>query len=241
MTSSSRSDALETLIEASAAIDKSIQGSATTVQILNSVNSNSPETDKHTCSPISSDKKSLPQGHNLAGNILNEASDQPMATPLSETATLTPGEARTPESATPIATGMASSSSEKKKLENFGNTKEHNTKDDPNAKKFDPKDLKGWLSRPPFSILVKGSIDEEVKEEIYWSEMTWQEKNEYRMDFFKLYLSETKKCLPYVRRLFWMIYKISPWRVGLFLVVELLKGLLPALTLKAKGDFIQMV
>jgi hypothetical protein len=71
--------------------------------------------------------------------------------------------------------------------------------------------------------------------------MTWQEKKEYRKNFFKLYLSETKKCIPYVQRLFWMIYKISPWRVALLLVVELVKGLLPALTLKAKGDFILMV
>jgi hypothetical protein len=136
-----RSDFLETSIEASAAIDKSIQGSSTTTPILNSTNASSTETDKNTCSQTSSDRKSLPRGHDLAGTILNEASNESTPTPLSETATLTPGDAGTPGSATPIATGMTNSSSEKKRraLETQKTTRRKST---PTQRSSTPRTLK---------------------------------------------------------------------------------------------------
>jgi hypothetical protein len=38
-----------------------------------------------------------------------------------------------------------------------------------------------------------------------------------------------------------MIYRISPWRVVMLLALNIVSGLLPALTLQARGNFMSMV
>ena len=38
-----------------------------------------------------------------------------------------------------------------------------------------------------------------------------------------------------------MIYRISPWRAAVVLTLNIVSGLLPALTLQTRGNFILMV
>jgi hypothetical protein len=115
--------------------------------------------------------------------------------------------------------------------------------DTPDAgnKKDEPKKDQGWPDRTPFSHGVGGSSREKLKEFTFWSDLTLQEKIAYRKEFLREYLSETKKCFPYVRKLFMMIYRISPWRAAVILMLNVVNGLIPALTLQTRGSFILMV
>jgi hypothetical protein len=97
----------------------------------------------------------------------------------------------------------------------------------------------GWPSRPPFlKLTTKKDSDDNY---IYASELTWEEKQAYRANFLREYLSETKQCIPHVRRLYMMIYRISPWRAIALLVSSVLMGMFPALRLQTRGNFIGMV
>jgi hypothetical protein len=49
------------------------------------------------------------------------------------------------------------------------------------------------------------------------------------------------RALPYARKFFWMIYRLSPVRTVIIIFVYLLQGLLPALRLRTGGDFIKQV
>jgi len=116
-----------------------------------------------------------------------------------------------------------------------------NDKPDAESEKDDPKKRQGWPAKTPFTHGVRGSSREQLKEYTFWSDLTLEEKIAYRKEFLREYLSETKKCLPYVRKLFMMIYRISPWRAAVILVLNVVNGLLPALTLQTRGSFILMV
>jgi len=91
------------------------------------------------------------------------------------------------------------------------------------------------------SYLKSTNVKGKPSEKIYWSELTWKEKLEFRKNFLKLYLTETKQCFPYVRKFIEMIYRVSPWRLIMLLALNLAKGLLPVLTLRARGNFMTMV
>jgi hypothetical protein len=112
-----------------------------------------------------------------------------------------------------------------------------------NEEKDDPKKRRGWPSRAPFynSSGKRRSTEPPDEEKIYWSELTWNQQLAWRKAFVREYLSETKKCLPHVRKLFLMIYRISPWRAAVVLALNIVSGLLPALTLQTRGNFILMV
>ena len=112
---------------------------------------------------------------------------------------------------------------------------------DAESEKDDPKKRQGWLAKTPFSHGVRGSSREKLREFTFWSDLTLEEKIAYRKEFLREYLSETKKCFPYVRKLFMMIYRISPWRAAVILVLNVINSLLPALTLQTRGSFILMV
>lgn len=106
------------------------------------------------------------------------------------------------------------------------------------AKKSEP--VKGWPNRSPFSTYSSQKpLDE--KEWIYATEMTWKEKQAYRKTFLKEYLSEMAKSIPYTKRFLAMIYRISPWRVLAMIVLNIVRGLLPAVGLQTRGRFIHMV
>lgn len=109
--------------------------------------------------------------------------------------------------------------------------------------KDDPKKRRGWPSRAPFfnSSGERRSTETPDEKKIYWGELTWNQKLAWRKAFLREYLSETKKCLPHVRKLFVMIYHISPWRAAVVLALNIVSGLLPALTLQTRGNFILMV
>jgi len=109
--------------------------------------------------------------------------------------------------------------------------------------KDDPKKRRGWPSRAPFYSSSSERRSTEIPDEkkIYWSELTWNQKIAWRKAFLREYLSETKSCLPHVRKLFLMIYRISPWRAAVVLALNIVSGLLPALTLQTRGNFILMV
>ena len=118
--------------------------------------------------------------------------------------------------------------------------KEEKTSDE---EKDDPKKRRGWPSRAPFysSSREIRSTENPDEKKIYWSELTWSQKIAWRKAFLREYLSETRKCLPHVRKLFLMIYRISPWRAAVVLALNIVSGLLPALTLQTRGNFILMV
>lgn len=54
-------------------------------------------------------------------------------------------------------------------------------------------------------------------------------------------LRNASHALPYVYKLFWMIYRLSPVRTVIIISVFVIQGLLPALRLRAGGDFIRQV
>jgi hypothetical protein len=99
---------------------------------------------------------------------------------------------------------------------------------------------KGWRSYPPFNIEERNSRTSK-RDWIAWSELTLREKYQYRRDCLLEYFSETKKCLPYVKRLFVTVYGLSPWRATLLLLLNLVNGFLPALTLQTQGSFLILV
>lgn len=112
--------------------------------------------------------------------------------------------------------------------------------------KEEPKKSKGWpgrypFSRSPYQDLSQTTSEEDREEKIFWSELTFLEKQQFRRQFLREYLSETKQCLPYVRKLFVMICRLSPWRAATILAFNIVNGLLPALTLQTRGNFIMMV
>jgi len=122
--------------------------------------------------------------------------------------------------------------------------KTENAKSSENEEEDDPKKRRGWPSRPPFSNQSDrggGSTKSQNEERIYWNEMTWSQKLAWRKAFVREYLAETKSCLPHVRKLFLMIYRISPWRAIVVFALNVVGGLLPALTLQTRGNFILMV
>ena len=109
------------------------------------------------------------------------------------------------------------------------------------GKEKEAKKIRGWPDRPPFTVVEDDDTEEVLKKYTFWSDLTWREKYAYRKEFLRQYLSETRKCLPYVRRLFLMIYRISPWRAVTILVLNIVNSFLPALNLQTRGSFILMV
>ena len=105
---------------------------------------------------------------------------------------------------------------------------------------MDLKPSQGWPERPPFRTKIKSS-QSILQNYTFWSELTLEEKLSYRREFLTQYLSETKKCFPYIRKLFIMIYRMSPWRVVMILVLNIVNALLPAITLQTRGHFTIMV
>jgi hypothetical protein len=111
------------------------------------------------------------------------------------------------------------------------------------SKKEGKKDHKvptGWLNRDPFRIIARRT-DEKPKKYVHWNELTISEKYLYRKQFLFEYLRETRACLPHVKRLFLAIYRISPWRAMALLALNVVNGLVPAMTLKNQGRFIILV
>jgi|SRR5277367_6250396 hypothetical protein len=102
----------------------------------------------------------------------------------------------------------------------------------------------GWPSRTPFhskTVVNKNGVWVKRKENlVFWSDLTWKQKNAWRKAFLTEYLSETKKCLPFVWKLYAIIYRLSPWRALVLLGVSIFRGFLPALTLQTRGKFIMM-
>jgi len=131
------------------------------------------------------------------------------------------------ESETPIENIVKGQDSDEKKRE----------KD----KEKEAKKVRGWLDRPPFTVVDEDDSEELLKKYTFWSDLTWREKYAYQKEFIRQYLSETKACLPYVRRLFLMIYRISPWRAVTILVLNIVNSFLPALSLQTRGSFILLV
>jgi hypothetical protein len=111
--------------------------------------------------------------------------------------------------------------------------------DAPYAKNI-PEKAHGWPPKAPFSHGGTASR-EKLKEFTFWSDLTLQERITYRKEFLREYLSETKKCFPYMRKLVIMIYRISPWRAIVILMLNVINALLPALTLQTRGSFILIV
>jgi hypothetical protein len=103
------------------------------------------------------------------------------------------------------------------------------------------KKVRGWPERAPF---FQNHVDIQKKwfeESVFWTDLTWQEKMQYRKAFLREYLSETRRCLPYVRKLFLMIYRISPWRAIAVFALNIVNGLVPAINLHTTGDFMSLV
>jgi hypothetical protein len=104
----------------------------------------------------------------------------------------------------------------------------------------------GWPARRPFrnkTFVEKngGTVEWEKEDLVFWADLTWKQKNAWRKAFLTEYLSETKDCLPFVWRLYRIIYRLSPWRAVVLLGVSIFRGFLPALTLQTRGNFIMMV
>ena len=97
-----------------------------------------------------------------------------------------------------------------------------------------------WLSKPPFWV-GRPYTEKEDEDVVYWKELTWKEKLDFRKYFLGEYFRETRKCLPLARRLFMMIVRISPWRAVALLTVSILRSLIPALSLQTRGSFLIMV
>jgi len=114
-------------------------------------------------------------------------------------------------------------------------------KQEEKGKEKEVKKIRGWPDRPPFTVVEEDDTEELLKKYTFWSDLTWREKYAYQKEFLQQYFSETRECLPYVRRLFLMIYRISPWRAVTILVLNIVNSFLPALNLKTRGSFILMV
>ena len=110
--------------------------------------------------------------------------------------------------------------------------------------KFDSRSLRGWVNKPPFWRVYTSKdqlVSDDTPESIYWDDMTWKQKIAWRRQFVHEYFSETKRCLPYVRKLFLLVFRLSPWRTAVLLLANTLRGLIPALNLQTRGTFIMMV
>jgi hypothetical protein len=98
----------------------------------------------------------------------------------------------------------------------------------------------GWLNKPPFynnpPIKIK-----DPKKWIYESELTWLEKLAIRKAAMKEYFQEALKCLPHAKRLLYMIIRISPFRMVALILLNIMNGLVPALGLQTRGQFIFLV
>jgi len=109
---------------------------------------------------------------------------------------------------------------------------------------FDPKSLRGWPVKPPFrerAIANLPGARAGDDKQVYWEDLTWKQQLVWRKLFLREYLSEAKRCLPYVRKLFLLIYRLSPWRTIVLVLANTLRGFIPALTLQTRGTFILMV
>jgi hypothetical protein len=105
--------------------------------------------------------------------------------------------------------------------------------------KLKTKSSHGWPSIPPFS--TKPSLKSDVAEYTYWSDLSSRDKYTYHKQFLLLYLSEGRKCLPYVRRFLLLLFRTSPWRMALLVALNTINGILPAVSLRTRGDFFSMV
>lgn len=172
------------------------------------------------------------ESHNNGGDSIS-----PSGTETPSTLVATPALEGNGEDSNTTKEVTPGSATEENKVEN---AKEEKTSDE---EKDDPKKRRGWPSRAPFHNSSGERRPNETPDEkkIYWSELTWNQKLAWRKAFLREYLSETKKCLPHVRKLFVMIYRISPWRAAVVLALNIVSGLLPALTLQTRGNFILMV
>jgi hypothetical protein len=119
-------------------------------------------------------------------------------------------------------------------------TEKKSSKSTKTEEKTDQKATKGWINRGPFRI-IKRKIEDKPKKYVNWYDLTLREKYEYRKQFLFQYLRETKACLPHVKRLFLAIYRISPWRAAVLLMLNVVNGLVPAMTLQTQGRFIILV
>jgi hypothetical protein len=115
------------------------------------------------------------------------------------------------------------------------------TREDVEEPQDDTDKVIGWPERAPFSHGDKNSRAKLLKKYTFWSDLTWKEKLNYRKEFLKQYLTEIKLCLGYARRLFIMIYRISPWRTIAILAINFVNAFLPAIKLRTSGNFITMV
>ena len=98
---------------------------------------------------------------------------------------------------------------------------------------------KGWPGRTPF--YHEKSKKKQEEEKTFWHELTWKEKYAYGKQFIIQYLSESWACLPYLRRFLAMMFKVSPWRAVALVLLNTVNGIIPALSLRTKGNFLQMV
>ena len=103
------------------------------------------------------------------------------------------------------------------------------------------KKLTGWPNKLPFYRKRPKTATDAASEYIYWKSMTWREKLEFKKQFYQEYFRETKKSIPFAKRLFLMIIRISPWRAVALLAVTLIRSLMPALTLQTRGTFLHLV
>ena len=136
---------------------------------------------------------------------------------------------------------MKPPTTEEKKASDGGLAKTGSSEKKP---EFDPKSLRGWPVKPPFrehpfTNLPRGPGGDD--KQIYWEDLTWKQQLVWRKLFLQEYLSEAKRCLPYVRKLFLLIYRLSPWRTIVLVLANTLRGFIPALTLQTRGTFILMV
>jgi len=103
------------------------------------------------------------------------------------------------------------------------------------------KKITGWPSKLPFYRKRQKTDSDPASEYIYWKSMTWREKLEFKKQFYQEYFRETKKSIPFAKRLFLMIIRISPWRAVALLAVTMIRSLMPALTLQTRGTFLHLV
>ena len=155
-----------------------------------------------------------------------------------ESTSILDGSTTTAKEKETASTTEKSQSKESQENSTSENTKPHKKKRTDSTSTKTPS---GWPSRYPFQSSDTRLLDKIKDEQILFSELTWKEKLAYRKEFWKEYLSETKQCLPYLKRLCLMILRISPWRVIGLVCLHVVNGLLPALGLKTKGRFIMMV
>jgi hypothetical protein len=186
--------------------------------------------------PANSNDVQLAKGETETNPLIPSATatDKTLSS-LSSSSTLKE-ESDKPLSAKPTKSGMTV---EKTTKDPDSDEKQKKQKEE--GKEKEAKKIRGWPDRPPFTVIEEDDTEEVLKKYAFWSDLTWREKYAYQREFLRQYLSETRKCLPYVRRLFLMIYRISPWRAVTILVLNIVNSFLPALNLQTRGSFILMV